>query len=89
MEVILGIGVSLVIQTLKNVLKLGEYGTLAALFVLALAGAGIYTWLVDAGLWESVWQILVTAGAFYSFIIARFEPDSELSKSVGWQEDTE
>lgn len=73
MELIIGAGVSLLIQWLKGSLKLGEYATLGAVLALSIVAATVYTWLVSAGLWESVGQILMTAGAFYAFILQRFE----------------
>lgn len=73
MEIILGVFVSGIIQFVKNKFALSEYATLAVLALIALAAAGIYTWLMAAGYWNSVYQILVTAGAFYAFILQRFE----------------
>lgn len=73
MEMLIGVAVSLFIQYVKNVLKLGEYATLGAVLVLSIAAAGIYTVLVNTGLWTSLVPILTTAGAFYTYVIARFE----------------
>jgi hypothetical protein len=39
----------------------------------SLIAAGVYTYLVDVNLWSTVYGILVTAGAFYTFVIQRFE----------------
>ena len=47
--------------------------TLATLVVLSLSAAAIYTALVATGYWETVYQVLLTAGAFYAFVIRRFE----------------
>lgn len=72
MEIILGALVSLVSQTSKKIFGTGEYKTLATVVGLSLASAGVYTLLSSNGYWESVQQVLMTAGAFYAFIIARF-----------------
>lgn len=73
MEFILGSAVSLLVQFLKKKLGTAEYGTLAVLLVVSIVAAAVYTSLVRAGLWETVGGILMTAGAFYAFIVARFE----------------
>lgn len=73
MEIILGIGISGLIQWLKNKYKTSEYVTLLILGAVALLGSFLYTWLSSAGYWEAVYNILVTAGAFYAFILKRFE----------------
>ena len=72
MEIFLGVLVSLVSQVSKKFFGTGEYQTLATVAVLSLASAGIYTLLASNGYWESVQQVLMTAGAFYTFIVARF-----------------
>jgi hypothetical protein len=71
MEIIIGAIVSLIVQFVKG--KNSQYVTLAILAVLSLAAAGLYTVLVDTGYWDAVYGILVTAGAFYAFVIQRFE----------------
>lgn len=83
MELIIGAGVSLIIQFIKTQLKLSEYWTLFALFVLAVVAAAVYQVFVHTGLWEIVRETLVYAGAFYAFIIQRFAPGSTLSKAFG------
>jgi hypothetical protein len=73
MEYIIGIAVSLLVQWVKSNTNLGGWKTIGVLLVVSLFGALIYTYLVHLGLWSSVANILVTAGAFYTFIIQRFE----------------
>ena len=73
MELILGGAVSLLVQWLKSEFETSEYKTLGVLFVVSLIAATIYTYLVSAGYWQTVAQILMTAGAFYTFVIARFK----------------
>jgi hypothetical protein len=46
--------------------------------VLSLGAAGLYTALVAAGYWQTVAQVLLTAGAFYAFVIQRFESKAPL-----------
>lgn len=70
--IIIGAFVSLLVQWLKSVTNLGEYKTLAVVLLVSLVAAGVYTALVAAGYWETVASVLVLAGAFYTFIIARF-----------------
>lgn len=72
MEYFLGILVSLLVQGIKNFTNASEYVTLCIVAVISLAAAAVYTYLVQAGLWESFAQILMTSGAFYTFIIQRF-----------------
>ena len=83
MELFLGVVVSLVSQYSKKLFGTGEYQTLATVALLAFVGSGVYTWLSHAGYWGSFQQILITAGAFYAFIISRFPkasnpPESEV-----------
>jgi hypothetical protein len=46
---------------------------LSALLVFSVAAAGLYTVLVSVGYWETVANIIMVAGAFYAFVIQRFE----------------
>jgi len=73
MEIIIGVAVSSLAQFLKKAFPGKEYVALAIVAVLALLSAYIYTLLVVAGYWQSVLQILTTAGAFYTFVLARFK----------------
>jgi hypothetical protein len=41
--------------------------------VLSLAAAGFYAALVSVGYWETVGNVLIIAGAFYAYVIQRFE----------------
>lgn len=72
MEIIVGALVSLITQVLKQYSS-STYLTMGIVLVLSLIGAGVYTALVSAGYWQSFANILVLAGAIYTFIIARFE----------------
>jgi len=69
----IGIIVSLLVQWLKGKYGTSSWKTLGILLGVSVIAAGIYTYLSYAGLWEITAQVLVTAGAFYTFVIARFE----------------
>lgn len=73
MEIVVGAAVSLLIQWVKNGLKLGEYATLGAVLLFSLVAAFLYAYLQSSGMWEHVLPVLGYAGAFYTYIIARFE----------------
>jgi len=73
MELLIGPAVSLIVEWLKRVFGTSEYKTLGVLLVLSLVAAGIYTYLVTAGYWATTAEVLITAGAFYTFVIARFK----------------
>ena len=72
MEIILGSIVSLVIQFLKNKYGSSEMLSLATVVGLSLAAAVVYSSLNYYGLFETFSTILMSAGAFYTFIIKRF-----------------
>ena len=73
MEIILGSLVSLFVEWIKSKTNMGEYQTLGAVIGVSLIAAILYTFFVATGYWQTVSSILVTAGAFYTFIIARFK----------------
>jgi hypothetical protein len=73
MELILGSVVSLIVQGIKAKKGTSEYLTLVIVVAISVLAAGAYTYLSDAGLWDSVVRILTTAGAFYAFILQRLE----------------
>lgn len=72
---IVGVAVSLLVQWLKKRAKTetDEYKTLGIVLALSLVGAWLYTAIVSAGYWESVLAVLLTAGSFYTYILARFK----------------
>ncbi len=78
MEIILAVLVSALTQWLKQHMP-NQYYTLGLVAVLSLVGAGIYTTLVDIGYWRGALQIMIIAGAIYTYIIARFEGGSEVN----------
>lgn len=81
MELILGAIVSVIAQISKKIFGTGEWQTLGTVAVLSLIAAGAYQLLNAYDYWDSVQQILMTAGAFYSFVILRFPSASNSSVS--------
>lgn len=73
MEYIIGVGVSLFIQWLKTKMGTTSGETLALLLFVAVASAALYTIAVSTGFWPVIRDVLITAGAFYTFIIQRFD----------------
>lgn len=73
MEYILGIVVSLLVQLIKNKLGTDTLGTLGSVLVISIAAAGIYVAFSGSDFWPLIVQTLTVAGAFYAFIIQRFE----------------
>jgi hypothetical protein len=51
--------------------------TLLVLLGVSLATARLYCALVAVGYWETVANVLLIAGAFYTFVIQRFEDKAE------------
>ncbi|RTE90669.1 hypothetical protein [Bradyrhizobium sp. LVM 105] len=76
MELLIGAAVSLIVQGLKQKAT-SQWQTLGILLVLSIATAGLYCTLIAVGYWETIANILVTAGAFYAFVLQRFESKAE------------
>lgn len=70
----IGVIVSILTQWLKQHAS-SKFETLAILFAVSLFAAGVYNTLVAFGYWQAVATLLVTAGAFYAFILQHFESD--------------
>lgn len=71
---IIGIVVSFLVQWLKA--KFGdenEWKSLGVLAIISLLAGWGYTYLVDAGYWQSVVAVLMTASTFYAIVLARFK----------------
>lgn len=64
-----GVLVSLVVQFIKNKANLNAAGVMLVVAGLSLAGGLAYQALLHYGYWEAFVQVLVSAGAFYAFII--------------------
>ncbi len=73
MEYILGVFASLLVQWLKFKYETRPIISMAILLGVCLVAAGLYTLLSSVGMWEGTAHILVAAGAFYSFVVRRFE----------------
>lgn len=73
MEVFIGAAVSILVEWIKSKTNLGGWKTMAVLLLVSLIVAVIYTALVFTGYWQTVLGILITAGAFYTFVIERFK----------------
>lgn len=73
MEIIVGIAVSLFTQAAKKYGKLDDLGTLALVFAVCTVAAFVYVYFQDASWWSTFMTVLATAGAFYTYIIRRFE----------------
>jgi hypothetical protein len=76
MEIIIGTIVSLIVQGLKQKAT-SQWQTLGVLLVLSIAAAGLYVVFVSVGYWETIANVLIVAGAFYAFVIQRFESKEE------------
>jgi hypothetical protein len=75
MEYIIGVLVSLFAQWTKRTFGTAVLGTYISVFLISLVGAAIYVYLKDTDLWPVLVQIVTVAGAFYAFVIRRFEED--------------
>lgn len=64
-----GVAVSLLVQWLKKAFGTAKVGTMTIVVVLALVGGIGFQLLSHYGLWEAFIQVLVSAGAFYAFIV--------------------
>ena len=64
-----GVVVSVVVQLIKNYFGTNTLGTLLAVLVLSLVGAGAAVTLQHFNLWASFLQLVITAGATYAFIL--------------------
>lgn len=64
-----GVIVSLIIEAVKGHFGGSTTATMIAVVVMSLVGGIAYTLLTHFGLWESFIGVLVSAGAFYAFII--------------------
>lgn len=73
MEILVGVLVSIVVQIIKKYFKTGSWQSWGIALVLSVAGAAIYTMVVDTPIWPVILSTLTTAGAFYSIIISRLE----------------
>lgn len=64
-----GVAVSLLVQFIKNKLALSTTSTMGLVALLSLGGGVAFYFLQMFGLWEAVLQVLISAGAFYAFVV--------------------
>lgn len=64
-----GVVVSLIVEMIKTKLGGSTSATMAVVVILSLLGGVIYTALTYFQLWEAFLGIIISAGAFYAFII--------------------
>ena len=76
MEYALGILVSLIVQAIKKYGGTTTIGTLVALAVVSLIGAGTYVYFVNTPYWDVIVTVILTASTFYALLIKRFESES-------------
>jgi len=67
--VLCGVLVSMIISAAKKNWKLDKTQTMSLVVILSFAGGIAFFLLKQYGLWESLLQILMGAGAFYAFIL--------------------
>lgn len=75
MEYIIAAGVALAVQWLKKKMGTNVLGTYVIVLAVSLGAAGVYVYLEGTPLWPVFVQVLTVAGAFYAFIIRRFESE--------------
>jgi hypothetical protein len=73
MEFILGPVVSLIVQALKRRLGSDAFTMSLSVISLSFAAAAVYVLIADTAIWPLFVKTVTTAGAFYTFIIRRFE----------------
>lgn len=71
----IGVLVSLLIQWFKTRFGTTGWKTMLALALVSLLSAIVYTYFSYLGIWEVVAKVLMTAGAFYTFVLQRFESE--------------
>lgn len=70
---VVGILVSLITQYLKTKFETKSWQTITACLGLSVIVGILYHFFADTEVYTTIMQILVYAGAFYAYIIERFE----------------
>ncbi len=65
--------VSLIVQAIKKWGSTNEYTTIGIVVVLSIVAGAIYHYLANTPFWTTAYQILISAGAVYTFLIQRVE----------------
>lgn len=73
MSYAIGAVVSIIVQILKKRFNTQEFETLALVFGGCIIAATLYVFLQGTEYWDTVIQVITTAGAFYAFVIKRLE----------------
>lgn len=73
MEYIIGVIVGIFVQMLKKRLGTDVVGTYLVVLLLSFVAAGTYVLIKDTALWPVLLQVATVAGAFYAYVIRRFE----------------
>ena len=73
MEILVGAGVSILIQILKKYAGTTNWVTYFLVLVASIVAAVVYYVLQETNLLTSVIEVLSGAGIFYTFIITRLE----------------
>ncbi len=68
-----GVLVSLLVQAVKTKWKLNAFGIMVFVAVLSLIGGFAYKAMLAYGLWEAFIGVVVSAGAFYAFILKNIQ----------------
>lgn len=80
--IFIGALVSVLVTLLKSKIT-SDPGRLLTVAVFALVGAGVYVWLTDSHYWATFVQILVWAGAIYTYIIRQLEKTQVVQRALG------
>lgn len=72
MEYILGVLASLGAEYLKKRIGTDTLGTYLVVLLASFVLAAVYVFVKDTSIWPVLMQVILTAGAFYAFVIRRF-----------------
>lgn len=77
MEYLLGIVVSLLVETSKKYFNTNTAGTYFLLLVVSVIGASVYYFLARSSYWPSILQILTIAAAFHNLVIRQLNSSNQ------------
>lgn len=70
---IIGVAVSMLVQWLKTKYGTDSNKTLLVVFGLSIVTGTVYYFIKDTNYYQTILSILAMAGAFYTYILQRFE----------------
>lgn len=70
---IIGVAVSMLVQWLKNKYGTDSNKTLIIVLGLSIITGSVYYFIKDTNYYQTILSILAMAGAFYTYILQRFE----------------